>query len=101
MRERDVPAALLALVYGRPSPSRHHPRGRGLDGELHVRDLLSDREKIMLQLTAAGFRERAVAAYFQIAAGTVRSNLKWIRLKLAAKTTTEAVAIAFRLGMIS
>jgi len=61
---------------------------------------LTPREREVLQLVAAGNRNREIGALLKISEETVKAHLKHIMEKLAAADRTEAVAIAIRRGII-
>ena len=61
---------------------------------------LTEAERMILRLYSHGLTRRMVADERGVAPETVKSQTEWIRLKLAAKTTTHAVAIAIRHGLI-
>jgi DNA-binding CsgD family transcriptional regulator len=60
----------------------------------------TERELEVLRLVAAGRTARQVADTLGISNETVKSHLKKLNLRLAAKTGTHAVAIAWRRGLI-
>jgi DNA-binding NarL/FixJ family response regulator len=61
---------------------------------------LTTRELEVLQLVAEGFENKQVATELRISETTVKSHLANIFTKLDARSRTEAVANAFRLGHI-
>lgn len=61
---------------------------------------LTDREIAILRGFAAGGTAWKVACDLEIAESTVRNHLARIRVRLAARTTTHAVAIAIRQGSL-
>lgn len=61
---------------------------------------LSDREIEVLQAFADGLQGPAVAKRLHVEWTTVRCHAKNIRTKLGARTTTQAVAIAMRQGLV-
>jgi DNA-binding NarL/FixJ family response regulator len=64
-------------------------------------DLLTGREIEVLQLVAAGFGNKAIAAELSIAEDTVKGYLKNIMAKLSARDRTHAVTIALKRGVIT
>ena len=61
---------------------------------------LTPREMEVLLLTADGLTYVEIAPRLFLSAETVRSHTKRLRLKLQAKTMAQAVAVAFRRGLI-
>jgi two-component system NarL family response regulator len=64
------------------------------------RPQLSDREKEVLQLLAAGKSNKEIGSSLSICEGTVKTHVKSILMKLDAMGRTEAIAIASRRGLI-
>jgi DNA-binding CsgD family transcriptional regulator len=62
--------------------------------------LLTRREMEVLLLTADGLNYVEIAPRLFLSPETVRSHTKTLRRKLQAKTMAQAVAVAFRRGMI-
>lgn len=54
----------------------------------------------MLQLLAEGYSNSAMAEKLFVSDSTVRTHLRNINMKLDAKSRTQAVAIARKLGVI-
>jgi PAS domain S-box-containing protein len=75
---------------------RTRPRG---EGEELARPL-SDRECEILTLTADGNTNEHIAALLQISAETVQTYVRRAMKKLDARTRTQAVATAIRLGLV-
>jgi DNA-binding NarL/FixJ family response regulator len=63
-------------------------------------DALTDRELNCLQLLADGLSTKEIAAEMHLAEETVKTYLKSIYKKLAVRDRTEAVAEAFRRGLV-
>jgi DNA-binding NarL/FixJ family response regulator len=63
-------------------------------------DILTPREREILQLLADGMSNADVAAKLFISQETVKSHVRHILAKLEADTRTQAVAIALREAMI-
>jgi DNA-binding NarL/FixJ family response regulator len=66
-----------------------------------VRQPLSRREYQVLQLIADGLENQAIAMILFVSVETVRTHVKSILRKLAARDRTHAVAVAFRHGLLS
>ncbi|PPK67961.1 response regulator transcription factor [Actinokineospora auranticolor] len=76
------------------------PRGRlirGVDTDLQQ---LSRREFQVLQLIADGLENQAIAKILYVSVETVRTHVKSILRKLAARDRTHAVAVAFKAGVL-
>ena len=63
--------------------------------------LLTDREKEVLTLVAAGYRNEEIAQELVISAHTVRNHVASIFKKLNARTRIEAVILALSSGLVS
>src|SRR5207237_6080950 len=61
---------------------------------------LSRREYQVLQLIADGLENQAIAKILFVSVETVRTHVKSILRKLAARDRTHAVAVAFRSGVL-
>jgi ATP/maltotriose-dependent transcriptional regulator MalT len=81
------------------SPHGLQPPRHGPDGPLAL-EALSDRERQIVALIAAGLPNREIAGRLWISEGTVKTHLKRTFAKLGARNRTEAVAIARRQGVI-
>jgi DNA-binding NarL/FixJ family response regulator len=86
--EASIPPAMLGKVL---------PQIRNSQGQTR----LTDRERDVLQLLAAGRANSAIAQELFISINTVRNHVANILVKLNAKTRTEAAAIATRDGLLS
>jgi DNA-binding NarL/FixJ family response regulator len=86
--EASIPPAMLGKVL---------PQIRNTQGQTR----LTDRERDVLQLLAAGRANSAIAQELFISINTVRNHVANILVKLNAKTRTEAAAIATRDGLLS
>jgi DNA-binding CsgD family transcriptional regulator len=62
--------------------------------------VLSDRERMVLRLVAAGMTNQEIARELTIALDTVKAHLKHISSKLGAQNRAQAVARATELGLI-
>lgn len=63
-------------------------------------DYLSAREILTLELVAAGFTNREIASKLFLSPDTVKAHLSEVFRKLGARDRTEAVAMAFRRGLV-
>lgn len=61
---------------------------------------MTDRSTQVLQLIANGYHQKEIARILFLSLETVKWHLKAIRRKLSALTTSHAVAIALREGII-
>lgn len=82
-------AATLAQVAGH---LRDRARGPGAD--------LTRREREVLQMLAAGSSTDAIAERFVLSTHTVRNHVRNITMKLGVHSKLEAVAVAFRDGLV-
>lgn len=71
-----------------------------LTGEVFRAEPLTPRETGVLRLVAEGLSNDALGAQLNISKSTVRTHLRNISVKLAARNRTQAVAIARRLGVL-
>ena len=62
--------------------------------------LLSDRERSVLKLVAAGLTNAEIAARLHIGAGTVKDHLSAILAKLVVGTRVQAALVAQRSGLL-
>jgi len=65
-----------------------------------VNILLTPRQNECLQLTARGFTARAIALHLGISERMVRAHLEGARQRLMASSTTQAVYLATKRGII-
>ena len=77
------------------------PRGRLGSSPGVVQQPLSRREYQVLQLIADGLENQAIGKILFVSVETVRTHVKSILRKLAARDRTHAVAVAFRSGVLS
>jgi DNA-binding NarL/FixJ family response regulator len=63
-------------------------------------DLLSDRERVVLEHVAGGNRNRDIAERLSISEETVKVHIRHIMIKLGATDRSQALAIAVRRGII-
>lgn len=84
-------AAKILEEFAR-SPERH-PNGAGADE-------LTEREREVLQLLAQGATNREIASTLWISENTVNFHVKNILMKLHLKNRAQAVAYAFRTGLV-
>jgi DNA-binding NarL/FixJ family response regulator len=61
---------------------------------------LTEREKIILELAARGYTDKAIAKELGLCIGTIKNNTVALLRKLSAENKTQAVAIAIRAGII-
>jgi DNA-binding NarL/FixJ family response regulator len=92
-----LPDELLArirrlLVRSRPGPTRASSTRLGR---------LTGREQEVLTLLARGLTQRAIAAELFISPKTVSTHIQRLLAKLDARSRAEAVAIAYRDGLVS
>jgi DNA-binding NarL/FixJ family response regulator len=64
-------------------------------------DRLTDRERQVLEVLAAGNRISDIAAELYVSEKTVKNHLTSVYAKLGAETAAQAVAIAYRTGLVS
>jgi DNA-binding NarL/FixJ family response regulator len=77
------------------------PRGRHGPLPGPVQQPLSRREYQVLQLIADGLENQAIAKILFVSVETIRTHVKSILRKLAARDRTHAVAVAFRSGVLT
>jgi DNA-binding NarL/FixJ family response regulator len=89
---------LLARVrrLSKRAPARHQTTA-----EVRQESSLTPRELEVLTLLAQGRRPRAIASSLVISEKTVSSHLQRVLVKLGVNSRTQAVAIAYRDGLIS
>jgi len=85
-------AAKILEEFARSSPERH-ANGAGSDE-------LTEREHEVLQLLAQGATNREIASTLWISENTVNFHVKNILMKLHLKNRAQAVAYAFRTGLV-
>jgi DNA-binding NarL/FixJ family response regulator len=85
-------AAKILEEFARSSPERQ-PNGAGSDE-------LTEREHEVLQLLAQGATNREIASTLWISENTVNFHVKNILMKLHLKNRAQAVAYAFRTGLV-
>lgn len=95
---RDI-AQAKALIPQRGSYFSREKSARLSVGEVHDHDL-TERELQVLQLIADGNTQKSAAESLKLAEITIKNKFTEIRSKLYANTTTNAVAIALRQGLI-
>lgn len=102
--EEDLLASVLGL--GRSEGPKGRSRGSGSPdraGEVVPevdRLVLSEREREILQAVAAGYSRERIARKLGISLSTVRFHLRRACERLGAASRAQAVAIAWRLGML-
>ena len=105
-------ALVLYLFDGHDAPARQAPPpGAAPDprdsadppprsGEPDAQEQLTRREAQVLRMTAWGLATDQIASDLDISVHTVRNHVRSLRRKLDAKTKFEAVANAFRQGLL-
>jgi DNA-binding NarL/FixJ family response regulator len=91
--DRRYVDAGLASVLSVPRGRLTHPGGQTQP--------LSQREYQVLQLISDGLENQAIARLLFVSVETVRTHVKSILRKLAARDRTHAVAVAFRSGVLT
>jgi DNA-binding CsgD family transcriptional regulator len=89
LRQRLRAAGARGLPRGMRRSTRLHPAG------------LTDKELAVLELLAAGLRNKAIAVRLHRSARTVEHHLAAIFVKLDVATRAEAVSAAYRLGVVA
>ena len=92
----DYLQRLLQLAGPMPAAEPESP-ATGADA---MKEPLTRKEIRVLQLLAEGYSNSAMAEKLFVSDSTVRTHLRNINMKLDAKSRTQAVAIARRLGVI-
>ncbi len=93
----EIVSAILRVYEGQ----RYIPAGISIRLAEHMEhSSLTAREIGVLELAAAGCKNKEIATRLGIAEGTVKGYVNAILLKLAARDRTEAVTIALRRGII-
>jgi len=85
--------AALAAALAAPGTRPRRPNG--------VRQPLSQREHEVLRLISDGLENQAIADTLFVSVETIRTHVKSILRKLAARDRTHAVAVAFRSGVLT
>lgn len=70
------------------------------NASIHVQQVLSMREKEVLQLAADGYSNKQIADLLVISCNTVDTHNRSVVFKLSAKNMKHAVAIGIRKGMV-
>jgi len=93
-----LPAELIARV-GRllVRAGAEQPEANGYDGKAR----LTEREQEVLNLLAEGLSQKAIAAQLYISPKTVATHIQRILSKLSVHSRAEAVALAFREGLVT
>jgi len=104
--KRGKAVATLVRLGWRPPPLSNAQAARLLEDiarvDLHGQNVeLAPTERRVLQLVADGAGEDRAAEILGRSPETIKTQTKRIRLKLGARTITQAVAIAMRKGLIS
>lgn len=93
--------ARLRQVHSADHTPIYPPRvlARGAPRQSPLEEPLSEREGEVLQLLAAGYSNREMAAALVIAEGTLKTHLRNIYSKLAVASRTQAIARARAIGL--
>lgn len=67
---------------------------------LHLGDLLTQREKVVLQLIAAGYSRKEIAADLYLSLNTVKTHTKNLYSKLRVHSRKQAITRAQELGYL-
>lgn len=96
----DLVRALRSILAGRPyvDPAL---AGAAFASDTRPASRLTAREVDVLTLLAEGLSHEAIGGRLEIASETVRTHARKAADRLGAKTRTQAVATAIRLGLIS
>ena len=65
-----------------------------------TQELLTGREREVLALMSQGLDNKSIALRLDIALGTVKSHVKAVLAKMAARSRTQAVAVARQRGLV-
>ena len=65
-----------------------------------TQELLTGREREVLALMSQGLENKSIALRLDIALGTVKSHVKAVLAKMAARSRTQAVAVARQRGLV-
>lgn len=106
----NFPQAVLQVVNGgasiTPSLARRllhkleHAKDNGSPRESERQDTLSDREKDVLRMVAAGYTSVEIGTRLMISAQTVNTHIKNIYRKLQVRTRAQAVSAAAHRGLL-
>ncbi|MGE8065233.1 LuxR C-terminal-related transcriptional regulator [Pseudomonas sp. NPDC089569] len=88
---------LTTLLERCKRPQVEHPLAHAAGNDIEI---LTSREIQVLQLLAAGLRNRVIAERMFLSEFTIKSHLRNINAKLGAQGRTEAVAIARQKGLL-
>jgi DNA-binding NarL/FixJ family response regulator len=103
LKQAPLPELELALESVRSGRRYVDPAFSGVALELsrEVRRELTERELAVLTLLAEGLTHDAIGSRLSIGSETVRTHVRKASKQLGARTRTQAVATAIRLGLIS
>ena len=97
LANRPPTSACRACCRSGPPPARP---ASGTAGTGDHSNLLSQRERSVLQLLAEGFSNQEIGSYLFISVNTVKTHTKKINSKLGVKRRTQAVMRAKSLGLL-
>ena len=87
------------MLQKHPAPLRHSERSVLRPAAAAAG--LSSRQREVLALLAEGVQARAIAARLGLSEATVRNHIRLILRKLGCHSQLEAVAVAYRLGLLA
>jgi DNA-binding NarL/FixJ family response regulator len=89
---------LVAVKVMKASASGYM-RGGGQGGDGEQRDLLSEREKEIVKLIAAGMSNQSIAKKLYLSVDTIKTHIRHIMEKMDVNNRTEAVVKAMKMGL--
>jgi two-component system nitrate/nitrite response regulator NarL len=99
-----IAAGLQAIYHGlvvmEPEFVQEHQRSRAVPAGIRGLDTLTPRETEVLGLLAMGLSNKEIASQLGISDHTAKFHVNAILDKMGAKTRTEAVVLAARLGLL-
>lgn len=96
---RYIDSSLAPLIM-KPKRQSVSSNGQEPDTAEHAQMPLTRREYQVLQLVAEGMENSAIAKVLYLSVETVRTHVKSILRKLAARDRTHAVSTAYRMGIL-
>src|SRR5262252_8327307 len=82
-----------------PEPEAGPADAASGDSDRHVH--ISSREREVLELVSRGWSNRVIAAHLGVSPSTIKSHMESILMRFEARNRAEAVAIAWRLGLLN